>query len=250
MIIDTHAHLWAEGPYTVSDTIQTVCARYGISRVFISTLHGTNGNPNEADIRFANGMTAAFMQKRPDLVYGQAYLNPRNPNSVEEMKRCIEDWHMRGIKLWVAASCDNPLVNPIAEQAIAYNMPVLIHAFYKSPDMSPDESRGFHVRALAKRYPELKIVMAHMGANVYDAVKCVKDCRNVYTDFAGTLCRRDDLDYAVKHLGTSRILFGSDMPIAFEDCLAQVYGADITEAQREDILYRNAAGLYGLEGIV
>jgi hypothetical protein len=220
-----------------------------VVKAFVSTLFPGIAHPDEGQIKNANDITHNFMRLEPGLVHGMAYLNPLNGNTQDELKRRIEDGGMSGIKLWIAVPCDHEAVNPIAEKAIEYDIPILIHAFYKAVEEIPGETRGFNVRNLAKRYPELKIIMAHLGGNVYDAIKCIKDCKNVYTDFSGTLFRRDDLDYTIKHIGSDRVLFGSDFPIAFEDCLGQVRGADISDEQRKDIFYRNAAKLFKLKNI-
>jgi len=61
--------------------------------------------------------------------------------------------------------------------------------------------------------------------------------------------RRDDLDYTIKHIGVRRVLFGSDLPGCFEDCVGQVEGAAVTGEERKMIYYRNACKLFRLEGI-
>ena len=246
MIIDVHMHLWGDHESTKSEILK-VCERHDVRKTFISTLLGTLQQPNEEEIRTGNDITYRFMKSAPSLIKGLAYLNPLNDNCADELKRRIEDEGMSGIKIWVATQCDNPHVDIIADLAIKYDIPILIHAFYKKMGFLPGESRGFHVRNLAKRYPELKIIMAHLGSNVYDSIKCIKDCPNVYTDFSGSMYRRDDLDYTISHIGTGRVLFGSDFPGTFENCIGQVLGADISDDQRQDIFYKNAAKLFKLD---
>ena len=154
---------------------------------------------------------------------------------------------MRGIKLWVATLCDDPLVDPVARLALQYDVPILAHTFYKATGMLPYESRAYHAAGLAERYPRLRLLVAHVGANVYDAVRCLAPYPNVFVDISGSIFRGDDLDYAVERLGAERVLFGSDMPGSFESCYGQVYGAALTAEQREDVFHRNAARFFGLE---
>lgn len=248
MLIDVHGHLWAGDVAKSRRDVLALCARYGIHRAFISTLDEASLVPDAAEIRRMNDLTLAFMHDAPALIEGMAYLNPRNEDSAIEATRCL-DAGMRGIKLWVATLCDDPLVDPIARLAIARDVPVLVHAFYKATGRLPYESLAWHVGNLARRHPRLRVLMAHVGANVYDAVRCIKDCPNVLVDFSGSIFRGDDLDYTVALLGADRVLFGSDMPGSFESCFGQVFGASLSSADRESILWRNAVDCFRLKGV-
>jgi predicted TIM-barrel fold metal-dependent hydrolase len=222
-----------------------LCGRYGIDMIFLSTLW-SEPYPTSEQIAEANGMTWGFMQSHPSLVRGMAYINPANGDFEREMRKCLGERKMSGVKLWIATLCDDPRVDPVAELAVEYGVPVLVHAFWKAVGQYPHESRAANVRRLAMRHPRLKILMAHLGANVYDSIKCVADCGNVFADFSGSLYRRDDLPYAVRHLGAERILYGSDMPSGVINCLGQVEGADLSAAERDAILSGNARRLFGL----
>ena len=249
MIVDSHAHVWHHAPDKGKERILKISKTYDVRKFFLSTLNEVIYSPSEEVIRQCNEITYGFMKEQPDLIRGMAYLNPVNPNCVDELKRCVEDYGMSGVKLWVAVFCDDERINPIAEAAIGYGIPVLAHCFKKAVGQLEFESTGPNVENLGRRYPELKIIMAHLGANVYDTIKCVKEYDNIYTDFSGSVCRRDDLDYTIRHLGVERVLFGSDIPIAFEDCIGQVECADITEDERKMIYYGNACKLFGLGDI-
>ena len=244
-IVDVHGHLWLGSAEKNKETILKICTAYNVKKLFISTLQGYY--PDESEIRNCNDATYGFMQERPGLIKGLAYINPANHNCMDELKRCISELGMSGIKLWVATRCDDERVNPVAEAAIRYDIPVEIHSFKKTVGQLEHESTGIHVENLGKRYPELKIIMAHIGSNVYDAVKCVKEYNNIFIDFSGSIMRRDDLDYTIKHVGVSRILFGSDMPGSFENCVGQVEGAAITGEERRMIFYGNACKLFKME---
>lgn len=245
MIIDMHTHVWGGRyePHT-SDLIQN-CERYGISKVIVSGI--SRQYPDEEEIRQHNADVVRFKRERPDLVEGYVYINPRNADAKEVLRRGIEDDGMIGLKLWIAAYADDPIVFPLVEQCIEYDVPILLHAFKKSVRQLQDETTGIHVAALARRYPEAKLIMAHLGGNCYDGVKAIRDCPNVWTDFSGSLFLRDEIDYAVEQLGSDRILFGSDMPgCSFITNYAQVLEADLTPRQREDIYYNNARKLFKL----
>ena len=152
---------------------------------------------------------------------------------------------MCGVKLWVATFCDDHLVDPIVEEAIRYDIPILVHTFHKAVDQLPCESLGIHQANLARRYPEARFIMAHIGANCLRELRMVKDCPNVWADFSGSIAHADDLEYAVRILGEDRILFGSDMPaIGFQPSYGQLLEADLTDAQREKIKWQNAQRVF------
>ena len=95
------------------------------------------------------------------------------------------------------------------------NSLVLIHCG-RFKDGSPESTTSFeHGISLAKSYPNLKIVLAHMGGNdtsiVKKAVTSAKNLSNVYFDTSG-ISTAYRVEYAVEQLGPSRILFGSDYP--------------------------------------
>ncbi|MDR1531804.1 MAG: amidohydrolase [Clostridiales bacterium] len=245
MLIDVHGHIWAEKPEESRDDVLRTCERYGVRMVFISTLFGVD-MPTSEEIRTANGLTWAFMRLRPELVKGMAYINPTLPDFEAELRECLGARGMSGVKLWLSTYCDDPAVDAVAAIAMAYDVPVLIHAFYKANGQRKTESRGSNVQKLAERHPNLRIIMAHLGANVYDAIKCIKGCPNVMVDFSGSIYRRDDLDYTIRHIGVERVLFGSDMPSGFVNCLGQVAGAALTEEERNAIMFENAKRLFKL----
>ena len=241
-IIDVHTHIWA-GDYEGSTReLLKACELYGISKIYVSGLK--SHYPDEDEIARLNRDVHRFMREHPQLVEGYCYVNPAHPGSLDVLRRGIEDFGMAGMKLWVATLCNDPAVFPLVEQCIAYNIPILIHAFHKAVGQLPAESTGVHVADLAARYPEAKLLMAHLGGNAYHGIKAVRDCPNVWVDFSGSLFRRDELDYTVRQIGAERIVYGSDMPITYLVNQGQVEEADLTPEQKQLIYYRNAETLF------
>ena len=151
---------------------------------------------------------------------------------------------MSGVKLWVATFCDDALVNPIAERCIERGAPLLIHSFYKADGQLPCESLGENVAALAARYPECRIIMAHMGAACFRELEPIRDMKNVAVDISGSLAHADDLPYAVSLLGAERILFGTDGPlIGFHVSYGQLLEAPLTREEYDLIAWKNAEKL-------
>jgi predicted TIM-barrel fold metal-dependent hydrolase len=242
VIIDVHAHLWGEHYEKDKRVILKSCEMFGIERIYISSL--LSYYPDTDEIDFLNKLTLDFMKEQPNLVRGYVYVDPTHKNRIEVLEKGIAN-EMEGVKIWVAAKCDDYRVDDIAEKCIGYDVPVLVHAFHKATGQLEYESTAENVRCLALRYPELKIIMAHFGGNVYHGLRCITDLPNVYSDFSGTMIGTGDIDYAVDMIGEDRILFGTDMASGGRQCIAQIEEADLTQIQREKIFFRNALRVFG-----
>lgn len=243
MIIDMHTHVWGGQYEAHTRDLLKACELYGISKIYVSGIAAQY--PDEQQIGQHNLDVYRFMKEYPELVEGYCYANPRNGNSLDVLKQGIEEYGMSGLKLWIASYCDDPLVYPLVEQCIEYNVPILLHAFHKAVNQLPDETVGTHVANLSRRYPEAKLIMAHLGGNCYHGIKAIRSCSNVWVDISGSLFRRDEIDYTVKQVGADRILFGSDMPgCTYVLNFGQIEEADLTPAEKELIYYKNTLKLF------
>lgn len=238
MIIDFHAHIWGGNGEKDKENLLEACRRYHIDKLCISSVECPY--PNEEEITFLNDGVLQFMKEQPDLIYGFTYVNPTNTDALDVLRKSVEQDGFSGMKLWIATTCDDPKVFPLIEQCIDYNIPVMLHAWKKAIGQYANESTGAHVAALAKRYPEAKLVMAHLGGNCYHGVRAIRDTPNVMTDFSGSIFRGDDLNYTIDQLGAERVLFGSDMPGSYLVNLGQVEEANLTAEQKDLIYYKNA----------
>ncbi|HBN06478.1 MAG TPA: hypothetical protein DD434_11930 [Bacteroidales bacterium] len=243
MLVDVHAHLWKGSYEENKKTILRLAEKYHVNRFYISSLGSLY--PDKEEIAELNGATCAFIKEHPELISGYCYVNPSLENSLETLRRGIEDQGMSGMKLWVATFCDDPRVYPLAEKCIQYGIPILIHSFYKAVHQLKYESLGENVARLAARYPEAKILMAHLGANCYTQLKPVRYLKNVSVDISGSLYRKGEVDYAVKMLGVRRGLFGSDAPEAnFLVSCGQVEESCLSEREKALIYGGNAVRLF------
>lgn len=243
MIIDMHTHIWGGCYKEHTYALLKACEQYGIDKLYVSGIH--RQYPDTEEIEEHNSDVYRFMKQEPGMVEGYCYINPRNADSLEVLKRGIEDYGMSGMKLWIANYCDDPLVFPLVEQCMEYNVPILIHSFHKAVNQLADETVGTHVANLAKRYPQSKLIMAHLGGNGYHGIKAIRDCPNVWVDISGSLFRRDEVDYTKKQIGADRILFGSDMPgCTYLLNYGQIEEADLTPGEREQIYSGNTLRLF------
>lgn len=245
-IIDAHTHLTGT---TFDEDVLQDGARLGVQSFLCSAIAHYRHYPSFADVAESNAALAQVMARYPGVVQGYCYVNPRHGrDAMTEFTRCIEDRGMVGLKLWVATTCDDPLVFPFIERAIQYRIPILAHCWEKTVGQLPYETRPVNIARLATAYPEAQIIMAHLGGQVETAVNTVRDCPNVLTDTSGTPIGGSEVAIAVQRLGAHRVVFGSDLHGA---CLAanigKILGAGLPAPEQEMVLGGNIARL--LEGV-
>lgn len=242
MIIDIHTHVWGFQPEKNREDLLAAMERYGLDRIYVSGLQSKQSD--EEEVARLNSLVYDFMRQEPEKVGGAVYVNPLHRNTLDIIKRAIEEQGFEMIKLWVCTYADHPAVDPIMEYAEATGVPVLFHSFHKAVGQLENETTGIHVANIARRHPKTKILMAHLGGNCYDGIPAIRECKNVWCDTSGsTFFHGDDLNYTVEQIGAERILFGTDATGSCGSNIGQVLGADLTEAQRELIFYKNAQKL-------
>lgn len=241
MIIDMHAHVWRSRQEQSLQQIRKAADIYHLDKIIISGLGSYS--PDQAEISSLNAAVAAICESDP-LFAGYAYVNPLHKDAIDTLKYWMSHHYMVGMKLWVSCWCDDTACDSLYEYCAAEKAPVLIHAFEKAVGQLPGESTAQHVRRAALRHPETTFIMAHLGGNCYTNVPLIADLPNVLADFSGTICRADDLPYALELLGSARILFGSDMPGAFAASYGQLLACNCTPAEKRQIAYENAKRIF------
>ena len=150
-------------------------------------------------------------------------------------------------ELPVTASVYQPIMKLLNEK----NSILLVHAGrYK--DGSPESNTSYyHPLKLAKNYPNIRIIIAHMGGNdtsiVKEAVDNAKNIPNVYFDTSG-ITTPFRIEYATKIIGPERIIFGSDSPwCSYRAMYYCVEDAMIDEEAKELIFSKNFSSLLNKE---
>ena len=97
----------------------------------------------------------------------------------------------------------------------------------------------------ADKYPDMKLIIAHLGS--MEQIEAITSARhgNIYTDTsAGGLGLNNILEAAIKYAGSEKILFGTDT-YAYSYEFARVAFAEISFEDKENILWKNAVRLFG-----
>ena len=263
-IIDMHAHIWdnhnvdnlnePESSDFENETNENITAmlqhfdRYkSLCRIGISPLYG-GYYPFKQHIILGNNRTAEYIDRYPDKFFGYFPVNPLLiRNAINEVRRAAKIPHIHGIKIWVACRADKDAIIPTVKECIDHDLPILIHAFYKKTELLAGESTPDHVAILAKKFPQAKIIMAHIGMDWSHAVRVIADFPNISTDFSGSMFERGTIEKAVKYLGADRILFGTDTPTApLGANLGMLMEAEISHNDRRKIAFDNANELLKL----
>lgn len=253
-VFDIHTHPTFEGKNTTLAQIDEIVA-YGRSlgvegMVVLGDVLLYGRLPSVQEVQEINNKTAELVEWYPDYFKGFCFLNPLLGEAfvVDETERCIKDMGFTGIKLEICNNARDDCMGPVMNQALKLRVPVLQH----SADQTIIQEREFHTDPadtawLGRQYPDVPIIMAHLTACGYRGVREIMDIGNVWIDTSSYPPVAGLVEYAVQHLGAHRVLYGSDLIIRdLPVQIGRVLSACITEEQKQDILYNNAAQLLGL----
>jgi len=204
------------------------------------------------DYRAGNRLVAEAADAFPGRFIGYVTINPNYlPDEVEQE---LEYWltghpWMRGIKLHPAYH-DYPITGPdyrIAfEAASRHKVPVLSHTWgvgEEKPLCAPEMFAG-----LAEAYPDVNIILGHAGgqlAGYRASIEVAQNHPNIYMDTCGSFQSMGMVEFLVEHIGSERILFGSDACFLAQTAeLGRVVYAKISTEDKRNILGLNAAKLF------
>lgn len=242
MIVDFHAHLHLGGAPDEAERLVTAARRNGIELLCISGIGSYV--PSRREVQVLNELVFTAAEQWPDIVVPFAYLNPMHGPDALAMLDDAAARGARGIKLWVAVKANQRCVWPIAERAIELRLPILQHAWHKYDGNLPYESDPNDVADLGRTFPDLTIVMAHLGGSWRWGINAVRDVPNVLCDTSGTRIELGQITYAVRELGADRVVYGSDAPgCDYVLTIAKIQSAEITDEEKRLILRDNALRL-------
>ena len=197
------------------------------------------------DMTSGNRAVAEIVHHSPR-VFGYIFLSPnRIAESFEELECYANDPRFLGVKMYSGAYIGQPLNCPAHKkflERIAAKFPRLIILFHCGEN-DPNNYPG--ILELARLFPSLKFIMGHMGSALWpQALAAAQQAPNLYPEICAPVPARPRTEDAVKAVGADRVLFGSDYPVINPAyMLGTILGADISDADRQKILYENALRL-------
>lgn len=250
-VIDCHAHLFhpSRSDHLEMDRRLIEAAdKLGIDRLCCSIL--TPKRPATVDgFRECNRALIAAIERYPNRILGYSYVNPEFPReAVDEIRRCVLDRGFIGVKLYNEHVCTDPIVAAVVEAAIELRVPILQHAghiHHPFPEQ-PNISDGGDLAELAQRYPEARLICAHIGGggDWEWTIKALRHAQNVYLDTSGSVTDEGMLEMAARTVGTDRLLFGCDMSMTAG--VGKLMSADLSAEEKRKILGGNMLRLLAM----
>ncbi len=235
MIIDVHSHTWRFPEHFGDDFVAQAKRAKAGGDVDLSVRYedyAAAATPDTRTIVFGgkarncglwvdDRYVADYVAAHPDKLIGFLSLDPMQDDWQREMHQGHQELGLRGIKLlpmYAGFQPDDNLLDPLWSYASRNHLPVLLHTgttFISQAVLDCTLPR--HLDRVAIRFPDVKIIMAHLG-HPYEG-ECVAVIRkhpNVYADISALHYRPFQLyhslmlvqEYGVWH----KVLFGSDYP--------------------------------------
>ncbi len=210
---------------------------------------------------------ADYVAAHPDDLLGFLSVDPTQEGWQRELEEGHRGLGLRGIKLlpmYAGFRPDDALLDPLWQYAGRHRLPVLLHTGTTFVAQAPLEyTLPRHLDRVAIRFPEVKIILAHLG-HPYEGecVVVIRKHANVYADLSALHYRPFQLYHSlmlVQEYGVwDRVLFGTDYP--FTTVRATIDGLcglnDMLEGTRlprlntkaiEELIHRDSLPLLGLD---
>ena len=194
-------------------------------------------------VKSINDYIYGEMTSHPEFIGFMTLHNEMEDAAIEEAVDLALSRGMKGVKLHPDFQKFNIDDAENLYRVTAGRLPMLLHMGDKRYDFSSPA----RLARMAEKYPEQIFIGAHFGGySAWDKVECLKDLPNVYFDTSSSLWFLDPARAAdlIHRFGPERYFFGTDFPMwrANEE-LDRFLALDLTEEERENILYNNAAKL-------
>ena len=258
-IIDSHCHIYPDKiaqkasdatghfydlPASLDGKISTLLEhgeRAGIEHFVVQSVATT---PHQ--VSSINNFIAQAVAESDGRFTGLGTLHPDSEDMAADVDEIIA-LGLKGVKLHPdiqKVQLDDPRMHKIYALCEG-RLPILLH----TGDNRYDYSNTNRLIPILEQYPRLTVIGAHFGgwSMWEDATAALCKFPNLLVDCSSSLYaispeRARELILAY---GTDRVLFGTDYPLwAPEEELARFMAVDLSEQQREDILYNNAARLF------
>lgn len=238
MIIDCHVNLWEQRHLnalffagtshsrpgsvgTKADPDTVYAAMSGVDKAIVFSLRYGDSAGIDGD----DEITAAAVKKYPDKFVGFACLDPRRPDYMDLLRQAIEGYRLKGVKfgpIYNGVSLLDERMTPVYRYCVANNLPLTLHMGTTFAANAPVElGRPLAVDTVASRFPDLKVVMAHMGHPWMDeCIVVARKHQNVYCEVSALFYRPwqywQTLISAQEYRITERnkIFWGTDFPFS------------------------------------
>ena len=192
------------------------------------------------DYKLGNKAMSDAVKKYKGRIYGYIVINPHYPDEIEgEIKKYINQKNVIGIKIHpdchdYPANGDN--YKRMWELANEKKFVILIHT-WENANSSP-----LFFEKISEDYPELNILLGHMGGTLkgnLQAIKVAKARKNVFLEITASE-PPFWMDELLKLISADKVIFGTDSPfIGPESCYGRVAYSNISEEAKRKIFGLN-----------
>ena len=254
MIIDAHAH--AAGSYATVASIRDTVKKHGIDKIVLCTSPKNNvdlkappnfpfmKSPNSIfllnrmlrlayksfrDCGDGNKYVCGLRDSVPEIVIPFLWVNPLDPQHMNDLEETIRNYRVRGIKLhqaWTPFTIGSSEFDRLVQVARAMSLPIFIHLY------STEETHKL-LQFIAKNQ-DITFIVAHMlGLDIFKEKR--NDLANVYFDTSGSeRIRGSDILEAINSFGYEHVVFGSDTPYAkIADQISKIDQLNLSDSVKE-----------------
>lgn len=266
MFIDAHAHITTTKmtgyENTSLATLSVIMKENKISYAVISNLDAIEtepfgkgyrliSEPTKAQVKLSQELLDLTKDKKEFIVV--PWCRPHAEGLTEEFKAFLTENidRIKGLKFHPFHSkmkITNNKVKPYLEFAAKYHLPVLVHCAIDK------YSRAKYVYKLARKYPKITFIMAHLELMAEDYKKPIRyllKCDNLFADTAWL-----NVEEVIKIInlgGEDKIIFGTDAPIdglnhysKYKDYFSPQLNMRISLEAYQKLMYKNATYVYKL----
>jgi predicted TIM-barrel fold metal-dependent hydrolase len=254
-LIDTHVYIdhWPHA-HLLTDGLGALLATLRMNNVAQAWIGSFDGLFHK-DIAAVNHRLAdACAQQNGDILVPFGTVNLSLPDWEDDVRRCHESFHMRGIRLhpnYHGYTLDDPRFARLLDLAAGRGLIVQLVASLDDARHKWLTPNVTHVdlTPLAKvvaTLPKVKLVIARAARSAVDeAIRSFAPLQRVYFDFA-RIGDADSLAKLVDRLSVNKLVFGSGAPLHSIDSMrSKLQYANLPIADRNEIAAETAARMIG-----
>lgn len=173
------------------------------------------------DWNIPNELVAAHVAKAPGRLLFFASIDPLQPGYMDELEKCHHHLGAVGVKLaplYQNAHPQDARYYEMYRYCQKHGLPILFHTGTSFVGGTPlDYSRPVHFDAVAVDFPDLHMVLAHLGHPWEgETIAVIRRHANVYADISALYYRPwqfyNSMRLLVEYKAQHKVLFGSDFP--------------------------------------
>ena len=233
--------------------------------------------------RLINDRLAELDSKYPGRIIPLAHVPPLDHEAARELKRAILDLGFKGVAMNTHIDgilMDSEQLHPFYKAVCDLDVPILVHPASELPLAHPHGMEEFNLtRNLGRamdttiniarlmlsgtmdRFPQLRFVFSHMGGAFFALKNRINPAfwdkrdkrffdkykKRIFVDTAPPFWSPEEIGFAVKTMGESQVLMGSDFPTIdqLKNAVTIIQKARATAQVKKKVMGDNARKLFG-----